>query len=221
MKVYLYRPLDAGPEPQVVVYFPGSGVLRTTDPLEEIPWLGEDFNFLMATGRAVALPVFLGSMDRSDGFRYRMQDATHAYRDHVIAWGKELGRTLDYLETRDDIDTSSFGYYGFSWGARMGAIMLALHPRLTAAVLHSGGLSPIPVQPEADPFNYLSRVGQPVLMLNSKFDNVYPIETAVRPYFEGLGSAEKDLKETTGGHFIARNTLVRETLSWFDHYLGR
>ena len=83
---------------------------------------------------------------------------TRADRDHRIMWGKEVGRTLDYLETREDLNTEMIGYFGYSWGARMGGVMLALHDRLRAAVLHTGGLSPLPVQPEADPFNYLPRV---------------------------------------------------------------
>lgn len=222
MKIHLFVPLDAGPETQIILHFPGSGVLRTTQPLEDIAWTGEEFNFLVKTGRAVVYPVFLGMMERSDGFRYRLQDDTRAYRDHVITWGKEVRRTLDYLETRSDLNHDAIGYYGFSLGARMGAIMLAVDDRFQAGVLHSGGLSPIPVQPEADPFNYLPRVTQPVLMLNSQYDNVYPIDTSARPYLARLGTPEhqKELVVTEGGHFIPRTTLVRETLRWFDTYLS-
>jgi hypothetical protein len=48
-------------------------------------------------------------------------DQMNAYRDIVVQWSKDLGRTIDYLETRPDIDTGKLGYYGISAGASHGA----------------------------------------------------------------------------------------------------
>ena len=48
---------------------------------------------------------------------------TELYRDHVIYWSKDLGRSIDYLETRPDLDPQKIGYYGLSWGAAMGPIL--------------------------------------------------------------------------------------------------
>jgi hypothetical protein len=36
--------------------------------------------------------------------------ATAFYRDHVIAWSEDLGRTIDYLETRHDLRTDHLAY---------------------------------------------------------------------------------------------------------------
>ena len=38
----------------------------------------------------------------------------------MIQWVKDLGRTLDYLEARDDIDSERLAYYAFSHGAVYG-----------------------------------------------------------------------------------------------------
>jgi hypothetical protein len=38
------------------------------------------------------------------------------HRDHVIAWSKDLGRSLDYLDTRKDIDGTKVAYFGNSLG---------------------------------------------------------------------------------------------------------
>jgi eukaryotic-like serine/threonine-protein kinase len=38
----------------------------------------------------------------------------------LVMWSKDLGRTLDYLEQRPDIDPGKLAYYGFSSGAAYG-----------------------------------------------------------------------------------------------------
>ena len=37
-------------------------------------------------------------------------------RDLKIQIGKDLRRTLDFLATREDIDSDRVAYYGMSWG---------------------------------------------------------------------------------------------------------
>ena len=51
-------------------------------------------------------------------------------RDYVVQLVKDVGRAIDYLETRSDIQSEKVAYYGFSWGARMGAIVPAVENRL-------------------------------------------------------------------------------------------
>ena len=48
-------------------------------------------------------------------------------------------RTLDYLETRPDIDSDRVGYYGVIWGGRRGPLIMALESRLKTGVLIVGG----------------------------------------------------------------------------------
>ena len=93
---------------------------------------------------------------------------SNAYQAAVV---QELSRTIDYLETRDDIDFNKLGYYGFSWGANTAPIVLVVEERIDTAVLNVGGLWDIyRFLPEVDPLNFVTRVRAPVLMLNGEYD---------------------------------------------------
>ena len=65
-------------------------------------------------------------------------------------------------------------------------------------------------------------VRAPVLMLNGRHDNTFPLETAARPMFDLLGTPpeHKRLVIVDGVHYVPRNDLIRESLAWFDRYLG-
>ena len=137
-------------------------------------------------------------------------------------WSKDLRRSIDYLETRDDIDTDRLAYYGVSWGGRIAPIMLVLENRFNTAILYVAGLRFQRSRPEADPFNFLPRVTLPVLMLNGKNDFYFPIETSQEPFFELLGTPANQKKWLVfeGSHTVPNTDLVRESLTWLDIYLG-
>jgi len=137
-------------------------------------------------------------------------------------WVKDFMRSIDYLETRSDIDCSKLAYYGVSWGGAMGAILPAIETRLKAVVLHVAGLSSQRSLPEVDALNYVSRVKAPVLMLNGLYDHFFPVETSMKPMFALLGTPaeHKKYKLYQSGHMVPRNELIRETLDWFDRYVG-
>ncbi len=96
----------------------------------------------------------------------------------MIHWSKDLGRSIDYLETRPDIDRNKIGYYGYSWGASMGAIFPALENRLKVSVLDGGGFYLQKARPEVDQINFAPRVTIPALMLNGRYDFLFPLETS-------------------------------------------
>ncbi len=100
---------------------------------------------------------------------------------------------------------------------------LAVEERIDAAVLNVGGLTGFRrTLPEADPFNFVTRVRSPVLMLNGEYDIVFPLETSQQPMFELLGTDQKHKKHYVmpASHVLPRDVLIRETLDWFDRYLG-
>ena len=51
----------------------------------------------------------------------------------------DVRRTIDFLETRNDIRSDRVGFHGASWGGLMAPIVLAIEPRIKAAVLYSAG----------------------------------------------------------------------------------
>ena len=99
--VYLLLPKNAAPPYQPVIWFPG-GYAFGLFPL------GRDlsgalgavyFNFLTRSGRALVIPVYQGTFQRFAGVgEFPRDDQMNAYRDTVVQWSKDLGRTIDYLE---------------------------------------------------------------------------------------------------------------------------
>jgi tRNA A-37 threonylcarbamoyl transferase component Bud32/dienelactone hydrolase len=217
---YLYLPRHGRPPYQTVVFFPGSNALnlRTFDAT---PWV-RSFDFMLKSGRAVIMPIYKSTFERGDGYETDITDQTIAYRDHVIMWAKDFRRSVDYLATRADVDTSRLAYYGISWGGHMGGIIPAVEPRVRSVILYVAGLGRTHGLPEVESLNFLPRVTQPVLMLNGRFDHYFPVETSQKPFFRMLGTPADRKRQviSDGGHFVPRNQLIGESLDWLDHTLG-
>jgi dienelactone hydrolase len=219
MTAYLFLPTTGRPPYQVVVLFPGSGSITTRS--SETLDLGR-VDFLQKGGRAVLFPIYKSTYERGDALRSDYPSATALYKDHVIMWAKDLSRSIDYLETRTDIDASRVAYYGLSWGAALGAILPAVEPRIKANVLYVAGMAFQRALPEAEAVNYVTRVKQPTLMLNGELDFFFPAETSQRPMFELLGTPAQHKKRLVfpGGHSVPRTEMIKESLAWLDRYLG-
>ena len=141
----------------------------------------------------------------------------------MIMWAKDLGRSLDYLDTRKDVDRANLAYLGYSWGGVLGPVALTLQDRFRAAILLGAGLQFTRAMPEADPINFLTRVKVPVVMVNGRYDAELPVESSQMPFFRLLGTPDKDKRHVVGesGHPALRQDVVRETLDWLDKYLGQ
>ena len=220
MAAYLYLPKRGKPPYQTIVFFPGSNAIH--EPSSSKGITAGVFDFIVKSGRAVVHPIYKSTYERQDSLRSDYADMSNFYRDHVIAWAKDLRRSIDYLETRADIDTAKVAYYGVSWGGYLGGLMPAVEPRLKAAVLLVAGLEFQQGQPEVEPINFLPRIKVPVLMLNGQYDHYFPVESAQRPMFRLLGTPPDKKRQviSEGGHFVPRTQLVKETLDWLDRYLG-
>ena len=90
-----------------------------------------------ASGRAFLYPVYKGTYERVDALT---RQGPNAERELRIAWSRDLGRAIDYLETRSDIDRARLAFYGVSAGADAGVILTALEPRLKTSVLQGAGI---------------------------------------------------------------------------------
>ena len=219
MSAWVFLPKQGKGPYQTVVYYPGSGVIfqRSSATARE-----GAASFVVRTGRVFVLPIYKSTYERGDSLNSDIANGTIFWRDHVVMWGKDYRRTLDYLSTRADIDTTKFAYFGVSWGGYMGGIIPAIEPRLKAAVLYVAGLTMERGRPEVEPINYLPRVHIPVIMLNGKYDFFFPVATSQEPFFRFLGSPAADKKYIVyeGGHDVPRTQLIKETLAWLDKYLG-
>jgi dienelactone hydrolase len=219
MMAYLFLPPAGKPPYQVVVLFPGSNAIdtRSSASLD----MGR-LDFLRTTGRAVLFPIYKGTFERGGDLHTDSPSETTFYKDYVVMWGKDLSRSIDYLETRPDIDVGRLAYFGLSWGGAMGAILPAVEKRIKVNVLYVAGLSFQRSLPEAEAVNYVGRVKQPTLILNGALDFYFPLETSQRPLFDLLGAPPEHKKRLVfpGGHSVPRIDLIRESLAWLDRYFG-
>ena len=133
-----------------------------------------------------------------------------------------MRRTVDYLETRSDIDRGRLGFYGYSWGARIGAIVGGVEDRFKALILAHGGLPSESRRPEVDELNFLPRVKVPVVMINGRYDHVFPVEPSQNPFFARLGTPtdQKAHLILPGGHSSPRNEMIQAVLEGLDRWLG-
>jgi formylglycine-generating enzyme required for sulfatase activity/dienelactone hydrolase len=213
---YLFEPRDFPPPYQTVVYFPGSDAAR----LRSSRGLYIQFiEFLVRSGRAVIYPVYKQTYER----RVDVQPGQGWLREISIQRGQDVRRTIDYLETRPDVDRTRIAFYGVSLGAQLAPVYLAIEPRFRTGVLLSGGFETWTIPPETDPVNFAPHVKQPVLMVNGRDDFDLPYATAQVPLFQALGTPAADKRHAVleGGHIPPRpQDVFKEILDWLDRYLG-
>ncbi|MFQ6009153.1 MAG: alpha/beta hydrolase family protein, partial [Candidatus Zixiibacteriota bacterium] len=187
--------------------------------------------FIIMSGRALLYPVYKGTYERPavPGLQTSIASAARApmaHRDWIIQMSKDLRRSIDYLESRYDIDKERIAYYGMSWGAWLGPVMLAVEDRFKAAVFAVGGFYVWGELPAAmDPVSFAPRVKTPVLMVNGKEDFFFPLKTSQIPMYELLGTADEDKKHQLypGGHGLLglfSKQIRGDVLAWLDRYLG-
>jgi len=210
VRVHLFLPKTGNPPYQAVVLYPSSDAFGLASTQDMHTWW---FDFIVRTGRAVVHPVYEGTYGRP---------ASALFRERVVHWSMDIGRSIDYLETRGDVDASKLAYYGFSAGALRGPIFTAIETRFKASVLLGGGLWGVESAPEVEPANYAPRATVPVLMLNGRDDFIYPAPAA-QGLYRLLGAPENDkrLAFVEGGHVPNDwQAAVKEILDWLDRYLG-
>ncbi len=232
MMAYIFLPKVVSPPYQTVIYFPGSEVVfqSSSENLETTAPFKGMVEFIIKGGRAVLYPIYKGILKRrgdTPSFLH-VGNGTRQYSEYLIKIVKDFRRSIDYLETRKDIDLDKLAYYGFSWGGFLGGLIPAVEDRLKVSILNVGGFSNQPnrperARPEADEINYVTRVKIPTLMLNGKYDlHVFPYETSVKPFYDLLGTPEehKSLVLCDTDHFIPKSILIKEVLAWLDRYFG-
>ncbi len=219
----LFLPKNISPPYQTVIYFPGSQAImrKSSQELDNCHEFNVFLSFIVKNGRAALYPVYKGTMERN--FRRPTSWVnTHRQTEYRIQVVKDFKRCIDYLESRQDIDSDKLAYYGMSWGSSWpGVTILAMENRLKASVLLAGGLIDIG-RPEVHPINYVTRVKTPTLMINGRYDSAFVYETSIKPLFDLLGTPDehKELKLYETDHIPPRIEFIKEILAWFDRYLG-
>ena len=226
MFAYLFLPRGTRPPYQIAVLFPGSYAMdmKSSDGGRRINSFGF-VDFVIRSGRAVLCPAYQSTYERDDGYDlYSPSTTSSDHTAHMLMWWKDLSRSIDYLQTRDDIASAKLAYFGSSWGGWLAPLYLGQDMRFKVAVLRLAGLPTFPMASPFDPINFVPRVKIPVLLFNGKYDYLFPHETSQKPFFDALGSPAEDkrhvLFETAHSTHGFRTEMIKETLDWLDRYLG-
>jgi dienelactone hydrolase len=220
VKARVYIPKKGTPPFPAVVFVPGAGqfALRTSNNDTNL----QQFAHIIRSGRLVIAPTLKGAYERgSPQFTPDTPKQTTAWRDHAVAWHKDIARTIDYLQSRPDVDGTAIGYLGLSRGAAIAPITMALDRRIKVGAFLIPGFYLARPAPEVDVFNFVPRVTQPVLMLSGRYDAIFPEQRSQLPFFDMLGTPADRKRRVVydSGHNLPPAEMIRETLDWFDRHL--
>jgi pimeloyl-ACP methyl ester carboxylesterase len=223
MAAYLFLPKNVRPPYQTVLFFPSARVLFIPDSgngtkIGDLKFV----DYIIQSGRALMYPIYQDTYERQ--VKFYLPQASQSIQ-LTSEWYKDAARSLDYLATRPDIDSSKLAYLGVSMGAADGVILSTLlQDRLKAVVYLDGGYFLDAPPPGGDQADFAPRMKKPVLMVNGRYDFTFPVEKAQNPLFKMLGTPESDKRhvvlETPHDVTEQRPQLVKAVLDWLDRYLG-
>jgi dienelactone hydrolase len=154
-------------------------------------------------------------------------------RNRTVMGIVELRRAVDLLQSLPQVDDDRIGFVGYSAGARSGAILAGVEPRIRAFVLMSGGEDTVdeflalvsadqqdevrPLLEDTDGLKYVAQASPAKLLFQAgRQDQIVPrdaLETLIR-----AGSEPKVVKWYDAGH--ALNTRAeQDQLEWLSDEL--
>jgi eukaryotic-like serine/threonine-protein kinase len=220
LPIYLFLPKNVRPPYQTVVFYPSARVntMSSSQNLGDLTFV----DYVIKSGRALVYPIYQDTYERQRG---NSDPGDFEDRARVIMESKEVRRSVDYLQTRPDIDKSRLGYLGVSQGTAYGIIFTALEDRFKVVVFLDGGFFLGPMLPGRDQVDFAPRLKKPVLMVNGRYDFTFSPDRAQLPMFRMIGTPDADKKRVVFDtpHDISQQKaeLSKEVLAWLDKYLGR
>jgi dienelactone hydrolase len=217
MALYLFLPAHVRQPFQTVVFFPSARVMG----IPNSEYLGDMkcIDYVIQSGRAVLYPIYKGLYERSAA---PPGPDTAAGRETWIQDSKDLGRSIDYLETRTDFDRSRIAYMGVSMGAAIGVNLAAVEDRLKAVIMLDGGFYNEKPLPGTDQVDFAPHLKAPTLLIAGKFDWIFLGKDSLLRLL-GAPAADKKAVMFDTGHDVSeqRADLIREVVDWLDKYLGK
>ncbi len=147
----------------------------------------------------------------------RKNDLMYTVRDIIRHTVQDYRRGLDYLETREDIDTNKIGVYGLSMGGAVTFILTGLEQRIKTAavgvaVVYGNEYSLV------NAYNFTPRIKtKPILMIMGDSDGYYTPGSATQ-LFNSIGGKKNRLIMFEGGHKVPAGYIPTIT-SWFEQSL--
>jgi dienelactone hydrolase len=221
---FLLLPPGKGPYP-AVIYLHGQGGTRL-EMLYTASWL--------AGRRAVALTVESPySPNRAIELGPGVE-GLRKERGRTVQGVVELRRAVDLLQSLPQVDDDRIGFVGYSAGARSGAILAGVEPRIRAFVFMSGGEDSVeefmnlvsaeqrdeirPLLEDTDGLKFIAQASPAKLFFQAgRRDQVVPrdaLETLIR-----AGSEPKKVSWYDAGHDLAVPKAQNDQLNWLTEVL--
>lgn len=209
LPLHVYMPKQT---PQaIIIYFPGAGTLNNETRHE----VGYDEMFVVEfarSGYVVCWPTFDGTLERrGPGYDWGTVEARLR-----ITWAREVGRAVTFM--RERYPKLPLVFAGFSMGGAYGPQAMVTNPGFDAAVLLSAGFHQTPSpRPETLEVNFLPRVSVPTLVINGRFDEIFPVHVSQEPFFEQLGrqhNIQKEMRILETGHGIPIDESIEIADAW-------
>jgi dienelactone hydrolase len=220
MDVLVFKPKGTfQPTPSVIVY-PGANYFSTPPEIDDINPGEFGLDFIIKSGRTLVWPAWKGSLDRmTTSLTASPEERLRNFRELLRYWTVDTHKTLDYLETRQDMDSKNFFYLGMSYGSIFTTHTLLFEDRYNAALLYVGGAVPT-YPPMSDGINHLPRIKTPFLMLNGEDDYLVPKSSALTLYnFSGTPEEDKKIIFYNSGHWpLPRNQMIKESLATMEEF---
>jgi len=218
-KIHLFKPKGSTPSGLAILF---GGLSTFSEGAQRLTPSPQDFDFIVSSGRVLAIIELDGSFSRYDGASQLSGDEIARKRaSQLLNWHSDLGRSIDYLTTRTDLNASSLSYLGVSYGASTVTSLMSLEKRFDAAVLLVGGFTSTEALTLSSQLTHVAQIDLPTLMINGTSDNIFPVVTSAIPFYEKLGTPPDSKRQVffDGGHESPpRGQLVSETVDWLDRF---
>jgi dienelactone hydrolase len=225
MVCYLFLPTNSVPPYQSVVYGHSSNALyqENSDNIEQYFEFKAFLEFLVQNGRAVVFPIIKGTFGQRPDSPTDPLPGSYQKTTYLTRKIKDYRRCLDYLQTRNDFNMGKIAFFGMSWGPRLGTFLTAVDSRIKTNIFYAGGIDVYPeTKPEVNMVYFLTQVKIPTLMINGKFDTIFPLDN-ITTMFNLLGTSEnnKKLVLCNSDHLAPVEVVMNETLNWLDLQFGK
>ena len=209
---YLFLPTNVPPPWQAVVFWPGAYAALVSSSEDGRNTLDASYwSYLVKDGRAVLYPILKGTFERG-GHPERVVEFSI---DRCTLEAKDIFRSIDYLETRSDIQKDRVAFLGFSWGAIAGPSVCAVENRIKVAILLGAWLF------DREMLGLAYRCSTPTQMVNGRFDE-YAEDQA--PLFRALATPADKKRHVVfeADHTLAglQKEVIKVNLEWLDRFLG-
>lgn len=217
---YLWLPKSTPAPHQTLVHVPGAEVFFAYPVSEHVE------HFMVPhirAGRALFSVVMKGMVERSFGPGWEPPEPSSVrFRDLMVRHATELRLGLDYLESRDDIDTGALAYTAISFGAGSRLLFAAVDDRFDAVVFIGGGIDERikPTLPAADNVNFAPYIDAPKLLVNGRHDEEHPWLTRALPLWNLLREPKELVLVEGAGHVPPPEERVPAIEDFLDRTLG-